>query len=154
MKYQVTIKEIPEMTVYYSEKRLAKIEDKMTFIPACGEEAKKLNPQLKCAEPAYEFVEYLDDSYRETDVLIRHSEAVTEFGTENENIKFRKVPAAKVLSIFHKGAYEKIGEAYAFIIFVHHALPFQQSVCNYQLYKDPLNILLLQLYKRIFLFRD
>ncbi len=116
MKYQVTIKEIPEMTVYYSEKRLAKIEDKMTFIPACGEEAKKLNPQLKCAEPAYEFVEYLDDSYRETDVLIRHSEAVTEFGTENENIKFRKVPAVKVLSIFHKGAYDEIGEAYAFIM--------------------------------------
>ena len=33
-----------------------------------------------------------------------------------ESIKFKKLPAAKVLSIFHKGAYEEIGEAYAFIM--------------------------------------
>lgn len=30
-------------------------------------------------------------------------------------IKFRTIPATRVLSILHKGAYDQIGEAYAFI---------------------------------------
>ena len=37
MKYQVTIKEIPEMTVYYWEKRLEKYSDMMQVIPEIGE---------------------------------------------------------------------------------------------------------------------
>ena len=36
MKYQVTIKEIPEMTVYYWEKRLEKYSDMMQVIPEIG----------------------------------------------------------------------------------------------------------------------
>ena len=48
--------------------------------------------------------------------MVRHSEAVTEFGKENERIKFRKIPATKVISIYHKGAYENLGEAYAYIM--------------------------------------
>ena len=113
--YQATVKEIPEMIVYSSEKRLAALANKMTFIPECGRECLRLNPDMKCAEPPYEFVEYLDEEFRETDVLIRHSEAVTHKGRENERIRFRTLPAAKVLSIFHKGPYEQLGDAYAYI---------------------------------------
>ena len=116
MKYQVTIKEIPEMTVYYSEKRLAKYSDMMQVIPEIGEEVRKYNPDLKCSEPPYEFCEYPDGEYKESDVLIRHVEAVEKVGVESENIKFKKLTASKVLSIFHKGAYDEIGEAYAFIM--------------------------------------
>ena len=105
-----------EKIVYYTEKRLEKYSDMMHVIPAIGEEFKKLNPNLKCAEPPYEFCEYPDGEYRENNVLIRHVEAVTDFGQESENIKFKKLPAVKVLSIFHKGAYDQIGEAYAFIM--------------------------------------
>lgn len=46
MKYQITIKEIPEMTVYYWEKRLAKYSDMMQVIPEIGEEVRKYNPDL------------------------------------------------------------------------------------------------------------
>ena len=116
MKYQVTVKEIPETIVYYSEARLTKYADIMEYIPAVGAEFRQLNPELKCAEPPYEFCEYLDEEYREADVLIRHNEAVEDFGRENDHIRFRKIPATKVLSIFHKGAYENIGEAYTYII--------------------------------------
>ena len=116
MKYQVTEKEIPEYIVYYSEKRLNDVADKMTFIPQCGAECAALNPELKCTVPEYEFCEYLDEEYRETDVLIRHSQAVEAFGNESENIKFRRIPKTKVLSIYHKGAYEQLGEAYAYMM--------------------------------------
>ena len=116
MKYQVTVKEIPEMIVYSSETVLAKYSDCMPWIPSVGAECLKLNPGLKCAEPPYEFCEYLDGEYKETDIHIRHNEAVTAFGKENEHIRFRTLPAAKVLSIYHKGAYDNIGEAYAYIM--------------------------------------
>jgi DNA-binding transcriptional MerR regulator len=115
MDYQVTVKTIPAAIVYYSEATLASYSDAMQWIPAQGAECRALNPDLKCAEPPYEFVEYLDGEYRETDVRIRHSEAVTAFGVESDNIKFREVPEAKVLSICHRGAYDLLGKAYAFI---------------------------------------
>lgn len=70
MKYQVTEKTIPEMIVYYSETVLDKYEDSMQWIPAQGAECMKLNPNLKCAEPPYEFCEYLDGGHVETVVKL------------------------------------------------------------------------------------
>ena len=116
MKYQVTVKEIPEMIIYSSETVLAKYADAMQWIPSVGAECLELNPGMKCAEPPYEFCEYLDGEYKETNIRIRHNEAVIAFGKENQNIQFRTLPAAKVLSIYHKGAYDDIGEAYAYIM--------------------------------------
>ena len=116
MKYQVTEKTIPACIVYYSESTLERYSDAMSWIPAQGAEARALNPGLKCAEPPYEFVEYLDCEYRESDVRVRHSEAVEAFGVESDNIKFRTIPETKVLSIYHQGAYDNIGEAYSFIM--------------------------------------
>mgnify|MGYP003293386970 CR=1 FL=1 len=116
MKYQVTIKEIPKMIIYYSETILNKYEDIMQWIPSVGEECKKLNPSIKCTDPPYEFCEYLDGEYREANIKIRHNEAVTSFGNENKHIKFKTLPSAKVLSIYHNGSYDTIADAYAFII--------------------------------------
>ena len=116
MNYQVTEKVIPEKIVYTAETVLKLYSDIMQWIPAVGEECLKLNPGMKCAEPPYEFCEYLDGEYKETDIRIRHNEAVSEFGKENEHIKFKKLPETKVLSIYHKGSYANIGEAYAFLM--------------------------------------
>jgi len=116
MKYQVTVKEIPSVIVYYSEVRLPKYSDMMQHIPIIREEWMKLNPGIKCIEPLYEFCEYLDEEHRDEDVTIRYNRAVDRFGVESENIRFREIPSAKVLSILHKGAYDQIGEAYAYIM--------------------------------------
>lgn len=116
MKYQITEKMIPAAIVYYSETVLEKYQDIMQWIPSLGEEVMRLNPDMKCAEPPYEFCEYLDGEYKEKDVQIRHNEAVTRRGVESDRIKFREIPATKVLSIYHKGAYDRIGEAYAYIM--------------------------------------
>lgn len=115
MKYQVTLKEIPGMIVYTAETVLERYSDSMQWIPSVGAECAALNPDLQCAQPPYEFCEYPDGEYRDTNIRIRHNEAVTAFGKESENIRFRKLPAVKVLSIYHKGAYDGIGQAYAFI---------------------------------------
>ncbi len=75
-----------------------------------------LNPDIKCAEPAYEFCEYLDEEYKEEHLRIRHNEAIISRRIENDIIKFREVPETEVLSIYHKGPYNRIGEAYAYIV--------------------------------------
>ncbi len=116
MKYQVTQKQIPEMVVYSCEATLDKYADIMSWIPSVGEECLALNPGLQCADPPYEFCEYLDAEYRENDIRIRHSEAVTKMGNENERIHFRVLPAAKVLCVEHKGPYETITQAYTFLM--------------------------------------
>lgn len=116
MKYQVTEKVIPEKIVYTAETVLKTFSDCMQWIPAVGQECLALNPGMKCAEPAYEFCEYLDGEHREADIRIRHNEAVTAFGKENECIRFRTLPETKVLSIYHKGSYDTIGEAYAYLM--------------------------------------
>ena len=116
MRYQVTEKTIPEMIVYSCETVLAQYMDIMEWVPSVGEECLRLNPEMKCADPPYEFCEFLDGEYRETDVRIRHSEAVTAMGKENDRIRFRRLPAARVLSVFHKGSYDSIGGAYAYIM--------------------------------------
>lgn len=115
MKYHVIEKVIPQTLVYYSETILDKYSDIMQWIPSLGKECLKLNPDIKCADPPYEFCEYPDGEYKESNIQIRHNEAVTARGKENDIIKFRNLPETKVLSIFHKGAYENIGEAYAYI---------------------------------------
>lgn len=116
MKYQVTEKVIPEKIVYTAETVLKNYSDCMQWIPFVGQECLKLNPGMKCSEPPYEFCEYLDGEYKETDIHIRHNEAVTAFGRENELIKFKTLPETKVISIYHKGSYASIGEAYAFLM--------------------------------------
>ena len=116
MKYQAVIREIPEMLVYTAETVLKSYGDIMQWIPSVGEECLALNPGMRCAEPPYEFCEFLDGEYRETDIRVRHSEAVTARGQENGHIRFRILPAAKVLSIYHRGAYETLGEAYAYLM--------------------------------------
>jgi len=116
MKVEVTEKVIPAMLVFSSETLLAQYADIMAWIPSLGEECLRLNPGLQCAEPEYEFCEYLDAEYRETDIRIRHSQAVTEPGVENDIIKFRRLPETRVLSIYHRGSYDNIGASYAFLV--------------------------------------
>lgn len=116
MSYQITVKQIPEMIVYSAETVLPKYSDCMQWIPALGQMCMELNPGITCAEPPYEFCEYLDGEHKEENIRIRHSEAVTRMGRGNDIIFFRTLPAAKVLSIYHKGAYEAIGQTYAYIM--------------------------------------
>ncbi len=98
MKYQAVIKYIPEMIVYSAL------------------ECQRLNPDIECVKPDYCFSEYLDNQYKEKDIRTRYSQAVTKAGKENERIKFRKLEPVKVISIYHKGSYKLLGEAYAYIL--------------------------------------
>ena len=115
MKYQAVIKEIPE-TIVYSEERLLKDYSEITsFVLSSATECRRLNPGIECAKPDYSFCEYLDGEYKETNILARYSQSVVKAGAENERIKFRTLPAAKAICIYHKGSYSQLSEAYTYI---------------------------------------
>lgn len=116
MKYQAVIKYIPEMIVYSEERTLKTYDELTNLVLESALECQRLNPDIECVKPDYCFSEYLDNQYKEKDIRTRYSQAVTKAGKENERIKFRKLEPVKVISIYHKGSYKLLGEAYAYIL--------------------------------------
>lgn len=115
MKYQAVIKEIPETIVYSEERRLKNYSEVSSLVLSSATECRRLNPDIACVKPDYGFCEYLDAEHKETDILTRYSQAVVKAGVGNERIQFRTLPATKAICIYHKGDYNQLGDAYAYI---------------------------------------
>ncbi len=60
MNYQAVLKKLPEYTVYYKQFKVRDFSEYGTVIPAIGAEIGAANPGLKCIEPSFCYVEYLD----------------------------------------------------------------------------------------------
>lgn len=116
MNYEVIIKELPEYVVYYKEGKIKDFSEITNFILTSADECMKLNPNIKCIEPDYCFVNYLDGEYKEKDFTIRYSQAVTEAGKESASIKFKKLKPVNAMCIYHKGAYDGLRDAYSYIM--------------------------------------
>ena len=115
MNYQAVLKEIPSCIVYSKRIRIPDYDAMFTLIPAIGAEVTKMNPGIECAVPEYCFNVYHDGEYREKDIDMELCEAVTDFGIEGNGITFKRLPDTLVVSVLHKGPYETIENAYAFI---------------------------------------
>ncbi|MDD3392753.1 MAG: MerR family transcriptional regulator [Bacilli bacterium] len=116
MNYEVVKKELPDYTVYYKEGIVKEFSEIINFILSSADDCKKTNPNIKCVEPDYCYVSYLDGEYKERDLKIRYAQAVTKEGISNENIKFKKLQPIKAICIYHKGSYVGLREAYNFIM--------------------------------------
>lgn len=116
MKYQAVIKEIPAFTVYSARYTLPNYAALNEIMPALGQKVSQANPGIKCVEPGYCFNVYLDGEYRDTDINVEICEAVTSRGQDGDGIVFKEIPAVKAVSVLHRGAYEKIGAAYAYAV--------------------------------------
>lgn len=114
MKYEVLIKELPEVIVFSKRMILNSYEDYFKVIPAIGKEVGDANPGLKCSVPEYCFNIYHDGEYKEKNIDIEFCEAVTKIGKDTETIKFKKIDKVKAAAcVMHKGPYSKLGEAYS-----------------------------------------
>ena len=119
MKNEIFEKVIPAYYVYYKEGILKDFSEASIFIQESGIECLKLNPNIKCVEPDYCYVNYLDGEYKEKNIKIRYAQAVIKEDKpykENESIKFMDIPETKCICIYHKGAYENLGESYGKIM--------------------------------------
>lgn len=115
MKYQAVIKEIGETIVYSEERVLNEYSEVTQLVLSSAEECLRLNPGLECVKPDYGFCEYLDGEHKDSDIRVRYSQAVTRMGVGNQRIQFRVLPATKAICIYHKGPYDTLGDAYAYI---------------------------------------
>ncbi|MDO5329762.1 MAG: MerR family transcriptional regulator [Coriobacteriia bacterium] len=116
MEYNPVIKEMPEYVVYCKEGIIKDFREASKFITDSANECLATNPNIKCVKPDYCFVSYLDKEHKNHDIKLRYCQAVEEAGVDNETIKFLSYPATKVISIYHKGHYDTLGEAYGFIM--------------------------------------
>lgn len=116
MSYQAVIKEIPAFTVFCARYTLPNYAALNEIMPALGEKVSKANPGIKCVEPDYCFNVYLDGEYRDTDINVEICQAVTGRGKDGDGIVFKDIPAITAVSVLHRGAYEKLGAAYAYAI--------------------------------------
>jgi len=116
MHYEVAVKELPEVIVYSKRMTIPDYNAYFRLIPAIGEEVIRTNPTLRCAVPEYCFVVYHDGEYKEKDIDVEYCEAVTEFGRDTETIKFKRIAAVPTAAcVYHRGAYDKLGDAYAHV---------------------------------------
>src|SRR5574344_241788 len=63
MKYEVIQKELPDYTVYYKEGVIEDFSKITNFILSSANECLKTNPDMKCVEPEYCYINYLDNEY-------------------------------------------------------------------------------------------
>lgn len=116
MENKIIFKELPSGIAYYKEGVIKNYSELSSFVLATGEECIKLNPNLKCTEPGYCYVNYLDGEYKEENIKIRYVEAVREKGTQNENIKFMELKPINAVCIYHKGSYNNLRDSYNIIM--------------------------------------
>lgn len=114
MEYQAIVKTLPRYTVYYQRGVIANFGEIVDFIMGSAQLCLAANPDIKCIEPDYCFVAYLDGEYKEKDISIEYAQAVTKAGVETDKIKFRVLPETKAVCVYHKGPYEQLGQAYAY----------------------------------------
>lgn len=114
MNYAATIKELPECIVYSKRMRVPNYNAYFELIPAIGRQVLKEYPGLQCARPEYCFITYLDNEYRKKDIHVEFCEAVTETKPDFEDIVFKKIPSVTAVSVFHKGGFDGLSDAYAF----------------------------------------
>ncbi len=114
MEYQATTKQVPEYTVFYKQGTIKTYPDVGPFVLQAGKEMAQSNPNIKCIQPDYCFVSYLDEEHREKDIKIEYAQAVERAGVETNTIKFKTLQPTKVISIYHKGPWSTLGKAYAF----------------------------------------
>lgn len=114
MDYQAVLREVPGYTVYYKEGVIPNFAALTEFILGSGEECRAANPGIRCVEPDYCFVSYLDQEFRHENVHLLYAQAVTAAGQESGSIKFRTLEPVQAVCVYHRGAYERLGEAYAF----------------------------------------
>lgn len=113
-KYEAKEITIQEEKVYYKHGKIDTMADLFNFVLTAGEECKNANANLKCKD--YCYVTYTAKEYKDKDIELEYVEAVTDFGVETPNIKFRLDPKITAISVKHKGAYNNLAKAYSFAL--------------------------------------
>lgn len=112
---EILIKDLPQVLVYSKRFIAPDYDSYFQLIPAIGAEVTANNPGLRCKNnPAYCFIVYHGEEFRETNLDIEFCEAVCEAGKDSQDIRFKVVPAVPFAACaLHQGPYRSLGSTYA-----------------------------------------
>lgn len=119
MKEEIFEKTVPACHIYFKDGVLNDFGEMSEFITGSGRECLELNPNIKCVQPDYCYVNYLDKEYKEKDIRVRYAQAVIKGDKpfkESDVIKFADIPETRCICIYHKGSYDTLGKSYAIIL--------------------------------------
>lgn len=115
MKYNVIIKDLPEVIVASMRRVVQGYDDYFQVIPPMGEEMERLG--CICALPEYCFNIYHDGEYKEENIDVEVCEAVIEAKQNSNMIKFKKIAyVPQAACVLHKGPYSTLRSAYATVL--------------------------------------
>lgn len=110
----VLVKTIPAVIAATMQKRIESYDALFEMMPSMGAEMKRLG--CECAVPEYCFTHYLEQGYKEEQILVETCEAVTEKKEDSKIVKFKEFPEIQAACIFHKGSYNDFPQTYAAIL--------------------------------------
>ncbi len=116
MKNEIFLKDIPSYIVYYQDGVITDFSKIPEFVLQTGKYCSKANPNLKCVNPNYCYVSYLDGEYKEKDIKIRYAEAVEKKCIETDKVKFMETDPITAVCIYHKGSYDNLRDSYNIIL--------------------------------------
>ena len=114
MRYNVTIKTIPERYAATVRMILPRYEDEGMIWGKMAEETFRMN--LVEDDPCLCAVTYLDGEYKEENVEMMAWKTVKGSYPDTEHVKFRTLPEVTVASCTYKGNYTRITDVYAAVI--------------------------------------
>ena len=110
----VLIKTLPAVTVASMQATIDSYDELFMIMPQMGGEMEQAG--CECALPEYCFTRYLDDAYKDKEILVETCEAVTELKADREYLKFKEIPEVSAACIFHKGSYDTLSKTYAIVL--------------------------------------
>ena len=109
MKYNVTVKTLPERYAACVRMTLPRYEDEgMVWSVLCSETAPL---HLVPDDPCYCSVTFLDGEFKESNVEVEAQKTVKGTYPDTEHVQFRTLPPVTVASCVFQGGYSHIGEA-------------------------------------------
>ncbi len=114
MRYDVTLKTIPERYAATVRMTIPRYEDEARIWGTLAEETRHM--KLVEDDPCLCAVTYLDGEYKEENVEMMAWKTVRGQYPDTEHVKFRMLPEGTVASSTYKGSYTQITDVYAAVV--------------------------------------
>ncbi len=108
MKYDVTIKTVPERTVASVRQIIPSYDREGDLWHIYCKETARMN--IQDGDPAICVAVYYDEEYRESDADVEIQKTVKGNYPDTEHVKFKTVPAVQVASATFRGSYDQMTE--------------------------------------------
>ena len=107
MKYDVTLKEMPQRYVASLRKIIPTYQDEGSLWNQMSQE---VGCNLQMANPSYSLAVFHDEGYKESDVDVEIQVAVQGEHENTENVVFKTVEPTQVAAAVYKGNYDQIAD--------------------------------------------